>query len=50
MNLGATAIGTGLKPAGYSGVLPSKRLAEIIGRANHPAEDLIEATSDWAPM
>ena len=46
VNLGATAIGTGLNtPEGYSS-LAIKRLAEITGRAYVPAEDLIEATSD----
>ena len=46
VNLGATAIGTGLNtPPEYSG-LAIKRLAEITGRAYVPAEDLIEATSD----
>jgi aspartate ammonia-lyase len=46
VNLGATAIGTGLNtPEGYSS-LAIKRLAEITGRNYVPAEDLIEATSD----
>ena len=46
VNLGATAIGTGLNtPQGYSG-LAIKYLAEITGRPYIPAEDLIEATSD----
>ena len=46
VNLGATAIGTGLNtPPEYS-ELAIKRLAEITGRAYVPAEDLIEATSD----
>jgi aspartate ammonia-lyase len=46
VNLGATAIGTGLNtPEGYSS-LAIKRLAEITGRDYVPAEDLIEATSD----
>ncbi|MFM4873284.1 aspartate ammonia-lyase [Aeromonas veronii] len=46
VNLGATAIGTGLNtPPEYS-ALAIKRLAEITGRAYVPAEDLIEATSD----
>lgn len=46
VNLGATAIGTGLNtPAGYS-PLAIKYLAEITGRDYVPAEDLIEATSD----
>jgi aspartate ammonia-lyase len=46
VNLGATAIGTGLNtPIGYSS-LAIKHLAEITGREYVPAEDLIEATSD----
>jgi aspartate ammonia-lyase len=46
VNLGATAIGTGLNtPIGYSS-LAIKHLAEITGRDYVPAEDLIEATSD----
>ncbi|MBB1269523.1 aspartate ammonia-lyase [Shewanella sp. SR44-3] len=46
VNLGATAIGTGLNtPAGYS-ALAIKHLADITGRDYVPAEDLIEATSD----
>ncbi|MEI6859920.1 MAG: aspartate ammonia-lyase [Shewanella sp.] len=46
VNLGATAIGTGLNtPEGYSS-LAIKYLAEITGRDYIPAEDLIEATSD----
>ncbi|HAY93896.1 aspartate ammonia-lyase [Shewanella sp.] len=46
VNLGATAIGTGLNtPVGYS-ALAIKYLADITGRAYVPAEDLIEATSD----
>lgn len=46
VNLGATAIGTGLNtPLGYSS-LAIQRLAEITGRAYVPADDLIEATSD----
>ncbi|MEC4726676.1 aspartate ammonia-lyase [Shewanella sp. D64] len=46
VNLGATAIGTGLNtPEGYS-QLAIKKLAEITGHAFVPADDLIEATSD----
>ena len=46
VNLGATAIGTGLNtPTGYSELAITK-LAEITGYAFTPAEDLIEATSD----
>ncbi|QUM76723.1 aspartate ammonia-lyase [Moritella sp. 24] len=46
INLGATAIGTGLNsPIGYS-ELAIQKLAEITGHAFVPAEDLVEATSD----
>ncbi|ACA85471.1 aspartate ammonia-lyase [Shewanella woodyi] len=46
VNLGATAIGTGLNtPQGYS-QLAIEKLAEITGHAFVPAEDLVEATSD----
>ncbi len=46
INLGATAIGTGLNAVeGYSALAISK-LAEITGDAYVPAADLIEATSD----
>jgi aspartate ammonia-lyase len=46
VNLGATAIGTGLNtPIGYSELAIAK-LAEITGHAFVPAEDLVEATSD----
>ncbi|PKH06143.1 aspartate ammonia-lyase [Moritella sp. Urea-trap-13] len=46
INLGATAIGTGLNsPIGYS-ELAIEKLAEITGHAFVPAEDLVEATSD----
>ena len=46
INLGATAIGTGLNAAeGYSQLAIAK-LAEITGDAYVPAADLIEATSD----
>jgi aspartate ammonia-lyase len=46
VNLGATAIGTGLNtPPGYSECAISK-LAEVTGLPFVPAEDLIEATSD----
>jgi len=46
VNLGATAIGTGLNaPDGYS-ALAIATLADITGHAFIPAEDLVEATSD----
>ncbi|UXI03253.1 aspartate ammonia-lyase [Photobacterium sp. TY1-4] len=46
VNLGATAIGTGLNaPAGYQ-ALAVKYLAEATGLDCVPSEDLIEATSD----
>lgn len=46
VNLGATAIGTGINsPPEYS-LLAITKLAEITGQAYTPAEDLIEATSD----
>jgi len=46
VNLGATAIGTGLNtPKEYSR-LAIKRLAELTGYSFCPAEDLVEATSD----
>ncbi|SGY81743.1 aspartate ammonia-lyase [Moritella viscosa] len=46
INLGATAIGTGLNtPTGYSELAIAK-LAEITGHPFVPAEDLVEATSD----
>ncbi|WP_392340752.1 aspartate ammonia-lyase [Moritella marina] len=46
INLGATAIGTGLNsPVGYS-ELAIEKLADITGHAFVPAEDLVEATSD----
>ncbi|MCV5989533.1 lyase family protein, partial [Escherichia coli] len=46
INLGATAIGTGLNtPTGYQ-ALAVKHLAEVTGLDVVPAEDLIEATSD----
>lgn len=46
VNLGATAIGTGLNtPEGYQ-ELAVKKLAEVTGLACVPAECLIEATSD----
>lgn len=46
VNLGATAIGTGLNtPKEYS-PLAVQKLAEVTGFACVPAEDLIEATSD----
>jgi aspartate ammonia-lyase len=46
VNLGATAIGTGMNtPADYS-ALSIRYLAELTGHSFVPAEDLIEATSD----
>lgn len=46
VNLGATAIGTGINtPRGYS-KLSVKHLSAITGHKFTPAEDLIEATSD----
>jgi aspartate ammonia-lyase len=46
VNLGATAIGTGLNAATGYQELAVQRLAEITGLSCTPAEDLIEATSD----
>lgn len=46
MNLGATAIGTGLNTAPGYQKLAVEKLAEVTGLACVPAEDLIEATSD----
>jgi aspartate ammonia-lyase len=46
VNLGATAIGTGLNtPPGYPKVA-ARRLAEVTGLATVPAENLVEATYD----
>lgn len=46
VNLGATAIGTGLNtPAGYQ-TLAVENLSKVTGFACIPSEDLIEATSD----
>ena len=46
VNLGATAIGTGLNtPREYS-ALAIQKLAEVTGHPFVPAEDLVEATSD----
>lgn len=46
VNLGATAIGTGLNtPDGYAAVA-ARRLAEVTGLPIVPSEDLVEATSD----
>ena len=46
VNMGATAIGTGINsPPGY-GELCTRRLAEISGLPVTPAEDLVEATQD----
>ncbi|HBO24455.1 MULTISPECIES: aspartate ammonia-lyase [unclassified Providencia] len=46
VNLGATAIGTGLNTAPGYQKLAVEKLAEVTGLACVPAEDLIEATSD----
>ncbi|KXF80407.1 aspartate ammonia-lyase [Enterovibrio coralii] len=46
VNLGATAIGTGLNAAAGYQQLAVERLAEVTGLNCTPAEDLIEATSD----
>ncbi|EPM8539889.1 aspartate ammonia-lyase [Proteus mirabilis] len=46
MNLGATAIGTGLNTAPGYQKLAVEKLAEVTGLPCVPAEDLIEATSD----
>lgn len=46
VNLGATAIGTGLNTPKEYQPLAVKKLAEVSGFACVPAEDLIEATSD----
>lgn len=46
VNLGATAIGTGLNAADGYQVLAVKHLADVSGLKCVPAEDLIEATSD----
>lgn len=46
VNLGATAIGTGLNSHESYSQLAIKKLAEITGWPFTPAEDLIEATSD----
>ncbi len=46
VNLGATAIGTGLNAAAGYQALAVQHLAEITGLNCTPAEDLIEATSD----
>lgn len=46
VNLGATAIGTGLNaPVGFAEVA-ARKLAEVTGLPIHSAPDLIEATSD----
>ncbi len=46
VNLGATAIGTGINtPPGYAS-LSVKKLAEVTGHPFVPSEDYIEATSD----
>ena len=46
LNMGATAIGTGIcSPPGYA-VLVTKRLAEATGLPLHKAENLVEATQD----
>lgn len=46
VNLGATAIGTGLNAAPEYQALAVKHLSEVTGLDCIPAEDLIEATSD----
>ncbi|MFH0255689.1 aspartate ammonia-lyase [Vibrio rumoiensis] len=46
VNLGATAIGTGLNAAPEYQALAVKHLSEVTGHECVPAEDLIEATSD----
>ncbi|USD65457.1 aspartate ammonia-lyase [Vibrio sp. SCSIO 43136] len=46
VNLGATAIGTGLNAAEGYQALAVKHLAKVTGHDCVPAEDLIEATSD----
>ncbi|MGO2498298.1 MAG: aspartate ammonia-lyase [Vibrio litoralis] len=46
VNLGATAIGTGLNAAPEYQALAVKHLSEVTGFECVPAEDLIEATSD----
>ncbi|MCC8422566.1 aspartate ammonia-lyase [Photorhabdus thracensis] len=46
VNLGATAIGTGLNTAPGYQKLAVEKLAEVTGLPCIPAEDLIEATSD----
>lgn len=46
INLGATAIGTGLNAAAGYQAAAVKHLAAVTGLAVVPAEDLIEATSD----
>ena len=46
INMGATAIGTGLNaPAGYAAAC-ARHLAAITGKPYHTAEDLIQATQD----
>ncbi|HMQ35074.1 MAG TPA: aspartate ammonia-lyase [Chloroflexaceae bacterium] len=46
INMGATAIGTGINsPPGYVEVV-TRRLAEVSGIPVHAAEDLVEATQD----
>ncbi|MGP9544973.1 aspartate ammonia-lyase [Psychrobacter sp. AOP7-B1-25] len=49
INMGGTAIGTGLNaPVGYS-ELCAQTLGELTGRPYYIAEDLIEATQDTSP-
>ncbi|MGP9558546.1 aspartate ammonia-lyase [Psychrobacter sp. AOP7-A1-24] len=49
INMGGTAIGTGLNaPVGYS-ELCTQTLGELTGRPYYIAEDLIEATQDTSP-
>jgi aspartate ammonia-lyase len=46
VNLGATAIGTGINaPSGY-GIIAVQKLSQVTGKAYVISEDLIEATSD----
>jgi aspartate ammonia-lyase len=50
INMGGTAIGTGLNaPAGYAARC-SEHLAKITGKPIHLAQDLVEATQDTQPF
>jgi aspartate ammonia-lyase len=50
INMGGTAIGTGLNaPAGYAARC-SEHLAKITGKPVHLAQDLVEATQDTQPF